>query len=195
MSFFGKLLPDGLSSRLCANEPDCRIKPIQIDGNSGSALSITIFQENGAILGAAISDLDTLDLAANVGETWDDESDYVQKFDALTGEPMLLSGWTLTRRLDGEEWDFRSLTGILDALKRGTFGVAFVSSLDTLGHANDEAPFPEDDDYDYLDSAGPNCAESTCNGCPAPDVCDGLRQAERLPRGMEPLGWDAPELR
>ncbi len=193
---FYKVGLGGLTARLCRNEPFCRVKPVRIDGNADSDFSVTIFQEDGAILGAAVSDLDSLALVANVGETWDDlnEGDFVQKFDALTGEPMSRSGWTLTRRLDGQEWDFKSLTGILDALKRGTFGVQFVSSLDTLGEANDEAPFP-DDEYDYLDAVGPNCPEATCAACPAPDVCDGLRQAERLPRGMEPLGWNAPELR
>lgn len=192
----------GLKARRCTAEPDCRVKPVQIDGGPESDFSVTLFVEDGNILGVGVSDLDDLALAANVGETWDNVTedemcDFVPEFDFLSGEPLGTSGWTVTRRLDGDTKSFTSLTGIMSALNGGAFGLRLYSS----------------DQFD----AEPTCPEATCNGCPDPETCAGLRSAEvpsgaglgpiwideftggmdvKLPRqeNGEILGWNAPEL-
>lgn len=200
MAFFSKLLPDGITARLCRNEPNCRVKPFQIEGNvRTSPLTVSLFVEDGDILGVAVSDLDSLDTVANVGETWNDE-DETEKVDALSGKPMLDSGWTLTRRLDGEEWNFRSLTGFAEALKGGMFGVTLINTPTLLGEAVD------DDDPDEAEDDVP----CTCESCVCLDAADvtwapvggaALTHVTldefvdgfiRIP-GAEPQGFDPPE--
>ena len=195
----------GLTARRCLKEENCRVLPIQLAGGPNSPLTLSLFIEDGNILGVDVADCeDGYESVFNYGETWDDvdEDDPAEPvFDFLSGEELSASGWTVTRRIDGETKSFASLTGILSALNGGAFGVSLWSPHD-------------------LDDPEPTCPEA-CSGCPDPATCAGLRNAEyptfedirderddddvawtpwfedEFPAGMnlrEPRGWNAPEL-
>jgi hypothetical protein len=180
----------GHSLRRCYDEPDCRVKPLELKGGNDSPYNVTLFVEDGNILGVDVGTTDEYVSVAPVGETWDDFDDELAQppdeepaFDFHTGVK-ITAGWSVIRRIDGETKHFSSLTGILSALNEGDFGIKLFSPWDR------EGPAPVW-----------SCAKATCSSCQTPHLCAVFRDdvPEQTPgfapplRG-EPLGWLAPEL-
>ena len=156
-------------------------------------LGLTVFTQYGKITGVAVYDAeqDYKTLAA-VGDVPASHLD--KRYDSLTGEEIEEAGWTVLRPIDGVAWEFSSLTGILNALAEGTFGLKIRTPADdellaqqyeVAWHAGYLAA--TEDVYNLQAQANTPeqpaekcCPQETCDSCPDEDTCDNLRRAEYI---------------
>lgn len=192
----------GLTVRWCINEPDLAIPDaqcVQIEGTGDKF--VTLFLKDGDILGvdvAAWDDEGDCPSIARVGQCWSWTEDAV---DALTGEEFS-HGWEFKRRSDGETWQLKSLSSVADLMASGKCGLKLRSTPDDELLAIEFEKGYKAAQADYAPNAAPQqpeeacCPVETCETCPEPWTCAGLRVSifqSNVAENGEPLGWKPPE--